>query len=137
MADQAISIAASYLYSGATTAVVEGGEAITQLALVYKDPTTNKYMNAITTSAITANASGIAWSPCPADGNHFVIVKRGGIYPGAAVVLGESFFVSANSGKLAAAGDVANPQFVTQVGVGKTTTRIELDFNATGVQRAV
>lgn len=87
---------------------------------------------AITTTAITAAARGIALNGASA-GQPVKVMTGGTITIGGTVVVGKIYIVSASGGGIAPVTDTATTQFVTILGVGVTAAKITMNINASGV----
>lgn len=122
-----------------TTARIEAGIAGATLACgdqVYKDPADNKWKLASTTSATTANIGGMALTPSTDTAAVAVLAYRDGLVmkPGATVAIGEAYGVSTNDGKIAPTSDWTTNDYMTQIGIGTSTSEITIALNITGVQ---
>jgi hypothetical protein len=81
----------------------------------------------------SAVAVGIALNDA-ADGQPISYLVSGGIDPGATVAVGTVYVVSANAaGGIAPVSDLASTEYVTILGVGVTTSRINVDIKQSGV----
>lgn len=130
MADLSITAANVVKYSNATTRTGTAGAAITAGDVLYLD-TTMKLAQADT--ATKAAAVGIALNDA-ASGQPVVYLVSGGINPGATVAIGTVYVVSDNAaGAIAPVADLASEDYVTILGVGTTTSRIEVNINVSGV----
>lgn len=109
-----------------------GGEAIDIGEVVYYDTSTQKYKlaEAGDTSA-KSQATHIAITKCAADNDYFIGVELGEMVIGATITLGEIYVVSATAGKICPSGDLTTGDYITIIGVPKTTTVLDVAFNAT------
>ena len=139
MADITVTAASVVEYAGAVTEQVTYGTTIAQGKVVYLDATDgNKAKLAINTSAAAAEARGIALTS-GASGQVGMIIRSGtqstpsGLNPGGTVNVGTVYAVSGTAGGIAPIADVAVGRFTTVLGIGTTTSRINVDIQAGGV----
>lgn len=85
-------------------------------------------------SAAAATAVGIALHGA-SRGQPIILMTAGDVTIGGTSVAGESYFVSANPGGIAPAGDTASGWFIGQLGVGISTTKIRVKLNITGISK--
>lgn len=114
---------------------VQVAEAVTQGEPGYFDATTGKYRKTDADAAEdAARAAGIFLTPAAIDG--FALLAESGsvLNLGATLVVGETYVVSANPGKIAPVSDVATGWYVTILGVASSTSLLSLRINATGVE---
>lgn len=107
------------------------GATITAGQVCYID-TSNTAQKAITTSAITAAARGIALNGA-SSGQPLRLMTAGTITIGGTSVVGKIYIVSATAGGVAPVTDTATTQFVTVIGIGVSATKIAININASGV----
>lgn len=132
MADMTVTAANVALVSGSTERVTAGAT-ITAGQVVYKDTTdANKYKLAINTSVAAAAAGGIALNGA-SDDQPLVVQTGGTIAPGGTVTVGEIYVVSGSAGRIAVEADNGSGEYVTVLGVGVSSSRIDLSINASGV----
>ena len=136
MADLTVNPDNVYAFRGATTSLVQAGEVILAGQPVYKH-TDGKYYKADSNVEAKAEAKGIALSnsyiaATTDDDAFFIILKRGGLYPGVAVVKGQTYYVSPDAGGIQPATDVAAADYVTILGVASSTSRIDIDIKISG-----
>jgi len=63
-----------------------------------------------------------------------LVVQTGGtIAPGGTVTVGEIYVVSGSAGRIAVEADNGSGEYVTVLGVGVSSSRIDLSINASGV----
>lgn len=112
---------------------VTGSGAIAIGDMVAPDGT--KYQKASKASQIEAQLSGFAISTCDADGDTFVLLKPGSTLKHTTAVFtkGQTYVLSTN-GKMMDAGDITTGDWVTIVGVAKSTTELEIIGTATGIE---
>ena len=122
--------------TGAVVVTVTAGVTVAAGDVVYSDSTdSNEYKLAINSSAAAAAAKGIAL--CGAgDSQPLIIQTSGEINPGGTVAVGQVYTVSTNAGKIAPVDDTSAAEYMTVLGIGKDTTTIILDINASGVATA-
>jgi len=133
MADITVTPANVAAGEGATTKNVVAGDVVTAGELVYKVSATGLYAKAITTSAVTAAAEGIALNSSEASGQPLTILTAGTITIGGTVVVGEVYTVTATTGGIGPHSERATAEFVSIVGIGITATTINVAINASGI----
>ena len=84
-------------------------------------------------SAANAEASGIALNDA-AIGQPVRYLTQGPITIGGTVAVGKVYAVSGTAGAIAPIEDLANPSYVTVLGIGTTTGVIEVNMQRSGVQ---
>lgn len=114
---------------------VQYGATVTQAQPVYLDSGDGQYKPADADAAATAAAIGIALTP-GVDNDYGLIVTSGLFNPGGTVVVGQVYVVSTNPGGIAPYSDLASGDFVTILGIGATTTLIDVDIQVTGIAKA-
>ena len=87
------------------------------------------------TTATLAACVGIALNNA-ATGQPVAVQSGGTINIGATATVGAPYFLSANSGNICPAGDLANPNYTTYLGIAITANNIQLAIQATGIQHA-
>jgi predicted transcriptional regulator len=127
MADLAVVAASVAAYSDAIVETGTAGETITAGQSVYVDATTNRYKLANAKNAPPkTTVYGIALNDARA-GQPLTVQKVGGINLGVAVTIGGIYVLSGtNSGGIAPVADIAAGWLSAIVGVGVTTTRLQL-----------
>ena len=110
------------------------GESLVAGEPVYLKAADSQYYKAITTDAATAAAVGSTLHAATA-GQPIDVQTRGDLTIDAVAVAGETYYVSSVAGDWAPAGDVANPQFVTKLGIATSTTNINMRIHQSGVAR--
>ena len=112
------------------------GATIVQGDVLYQDGADGLSLKpAITTSASTARAVGIALTGA-SDGQVCVYLESGHINPGGTVAVGEVYCVSDNAGKFAPVADIGAGDYVTVLGIGITTSDIEIAITPSGIAHA-
>ncbi len=130
-----ISVTAANVQIGSSAQTTDGtaGASITAGQLVYLDATDNKYKLADCDLSVTAaTVKGIALHAA-ANGQPLRIQHSGTITIGGTVTVGTIYVASATAGGIAPASDLAQNWRTTIVGVGKTSSTIELRIYASGV----
>ena len=128
MAD--ISVTASAVIA-ASTAPKEsgiGGATITAGQMVALDDVTGKYVLADADGSATIRVPrGMALNGC-SDGQPLTIAKGGDITMNAVLTAGVSYFLSPTPGGIAPRADVLTGDYVTHLGIAKSTTVLALDI---------
>ena len=136
MADVSFTAASIKPGTNAQTQEVMFGATITQGMVVYLDSSDNEYKIAdCTTSATTAAAAGIALTGGAA-GQPGVIITGGNLTTSAHLSLASPVYILSEAGLICPAGDLANDDYVTIIGVATSTTNLKLSLNASGVVAA-
>jgi hypothetical protein len=134
MADLSITAASVVRGANARTVVGDAGEAITAGQAVYKSSSTGKWMKADADSAIAEarSATGIALTGSSL--NQPIVVQTGGeITIGATLVANTSYFLSSAAGGICPLADVGTGEYLQLIGIAKSTTLLDISFQATGV----
>lgn len=114
---------------------VQFGEAVVQGQVVYTEPADGKYYKARATTVALAAARGIVVTPAPLNG-YGLIVTSGNMNLGAALVVGETYVVSATAGLICPIADLVLGNVVTHLGVASSTSIIPVNVSRTGVAKA-
>ena len=129
MADLTQTAASVVAGAAATKITVVAGGTITRGMPVYKDSADDEYKAAQATSTKYA-AEGVALNDAD-DGQPLEIVTKDGSFtPGATLVVGVVYAVSATAGKIAPVADLVSTDYTTVLGVAKTTSVMKLDCQA-------
>ncbi len=109
------------------------GATITAGQVVYRDPTTRKFLLADANSVTAAARSpeGIALNGASLN-QPLVVQTAGDINPGAAVTVGATYYLSDTPGGIAPVADLASGEFVTVLGVGTAANNIKLGILVSG-----
>lgn len=133
MADLTITAANVGVSDGNTrTQIVQVGEAVTHMQSVYLDSSTNKYMLADADAAGEDGASGVTITSAPLDG-YAMIATRGKVKAGATITVGKIYVLSDTPGGIKPVDDLATGDKVTILGVGVSSTEIDINIIASGV----
>ena len=132
MADLTVTPANVLPYSGARIQTGRAGETITAGQALYLKDADGKLYKADDTAAAKAAAVGIALNGGAA-GQPISYLEAGGLNPGATVGVGVVYGVTDNPGGIGAISERAVGDYITILGVGVTTSRIDLAINASGV----
>ncbi len=124
----------SRVTSGTAGATITGGD-----ALYIDSSASNKLKLASTASSTTAACVGIALHAA-SDTQPLAYITSGEVDMGVAMVKGEVYVLSDTGGGIAPATDNGNGDYVTVVGIGKTTTvgagLLEVQILASGIAHA-
>jgi hypothetical protein len=100
--------------------------------LVYS---TDKYVLAdANASSALAAAEGIAFNPSVNNGNVVMIVGGSIILVGATLTVGKTYVVSDTAGGIMPIDDLSSGDYSTILGTASTTTQLDLNIRASGVQ---
>ncbi len=137
MADIAVTAGSVVSATTAKRKQVTAGAAITAGQVVALDPTTGTYKLCDCNSATAAlrKPAGIALNPAAA-GQPLTIHTRGKITIGAVVAVGVAYFVSGTGGGIRPAADNITGDYVSLVGIGISTTQIDVQFHESGAAMA-
>lgn len=119
-------------YTGANVSRANAGATITAGQAIYLDSADNKLKLTDANAAATATCVGVSLNGGAVD-QPIVYIVSGGLNPGVAVTVGESYAVSENAGGICPIADVGAGEYVSVIGVATTTSRIEVGLNNTGV----
>lgn len=134
MADITVTAANVKLISNSRTKTVQFGETITAGQSLYLKAADGKYWRGDADALDTAAFTGIALSNGGANSYGSMADKADTeIDIGGTVTVGQIYVVSVNSGGIAPYSDLATGDYVSVIGVGKTTTNILLYPAASGV----
>lgn len=137
MAD--LSITAANVAAASTARKLTGtaGATITAGQVLTLDPATNTYKLCDCNSATAAlrKPAGIALHASLA-GQPITMLTRGLITIGATVAIGVSYYVSGTGGGVRPAADNTTGDYVSLVGIGKSTTQVEVRFVESGAAMA-
>ena len=137
MADLVQTVANVNSYSGASTSLVQAGEAITPGVPCYKKASDSKYYQTdANLGAEESGAAGIALSYAPAADDYFVLQTAGDIDLGGTLTVGETYYVSATKGKIAPAADVAAGWFPVVLGIASTAAKMTMGIQKGTVAHA-
>jgi fructose-specific component phosphotransferase system IIB-like protein len=132
-------ITAANVLPGSSAVIKEGtaGAAITAGQVVYADSATNTYKLADCNSATAAVRSpkGIALHAA-ASGQPIAILTSGLITIGATVAVGVPYFLSGTAGGIRPLADNVTGDYVTYLGIGKSTTQIDVKIHESGAAMA-
>jgi hypothetical protein len=134
MADLTITAASVIAGNGAKTDRGIAGATITAGQVVYLDATDNKYKLADNDSATAAvrSPAGIALHAALA-GQPLVVLVSGLITIGATVAAGDVYCLSSTPGAICPSADIAAGDYNTIVGIGTSTTVLDVRFHEAGV----
>lgn len=137
MADLTITAANVLAGSGAATEVGTAGATVTAGQVVYLDTSGPSFKLADCNSATAAvrQPYGIALHAA-GSGQPLVILKSGPITIGATVAVGVTYFLSGTAGGIRPAADNTTGDYVSIVGIGTSTTVIDVKFHQSGAAMA-
>lgn len=134
MAD--LSITAANVVAGANARVTHGiaGVAITAGQAVFLDQTTGKWALADTDSATAAvrAAHGIALNGAALN-QPIAVITEGDVTIGAAILAGVAYYLSGTAGGICPVADVAAGDYPLILGMGKSTTVLNVNIVYSGV----
>ena len=134
MADLTITAASVIAGSTATKETGTAGASITAGQVVYKDASdSGKFKLADNDSATAAARTvyGIALHAA-SSGQPLTVLKSGPITIGATTAVGTVYMLSSTAGGIAPVADAGSGDYVTVLGVGTSTTVIEVNIQAAG-----
>lgn len=113
------------------------GEALSEGMPVYKASDQKWYKAIASDTSVKAGEYSIRITATPsAPDGKVVLQKEGDIELGATLTVGETYVVSATSGKICPIGDLVSTNYVTYLGIATTTAKLTLDLKYTGAQVA-
>jgi hypothetical protein len=133
MADLTITAASVLAGSGAKKVNGTAGATITAGQAVYLDSADNEYKLADNDSATAAvrTVAGIALH-ASLDGQPLTILSQGPITIGATTAVGEVYCLSSTAGGICPVADIAAGDYNTIIGIGTSTTVIDVKLHAAG-----
>jgi hypothetical protein len=131
MADLTITPANVLALGGARKESGIAGETIVAGKTLYQD-TSGKLRLADDTSAAKAAAVGVALNGGGAN-QPITYIREGGLNPGGTVAVGTVYGITDTAGGIGAISERAAADFVTVLGIGITSSRINLAIQASGV----
>lgn len=133
MADLTITSSSVVAGSGAKKVTGTAGASVTAGQVVYLDSTANTYKLADNDSATAAvrSPAGIALHAA-ASGQPLTILSKGPITIGATTAVGTVYCLSSTAGGIAPVADMASGDYVTILGVGTSTTEIDVLIHEAG-----
>lgn len=137
MSDLSITAANVVAGGGARLAHGTAGATITAGQVVYRDPTTGKYMLADNDSATAAaiDAAGIALNGA-ADKQPLAVATRGPVTIGATLTAGTDYWLSSTAGGICPRADLGAGDTAVLIGVATSTSVLEVDIRNSGAELA-
>jgi hypothetical protein len=134
MADLVITAANVVAGAGAKTLHGIAGATVTAGQVVYRDPTTRKFLLADADSGTAAarEPAGIALNGASLN-QPLTIITEGDINLGATLTVGATYYLSGTAGGIAPAADVSTGEFVTVLGVASATNNLDMKMIVSGV----
>ena len=133
MAD--LTITAANVRAGSGAKIVNGtaGASVTAGQVVYLDSSDNEYKLADNDSATAAvrSVAGIALH-ASGDGQPLAVLTKGPITIGATTAVGTVYCLSSTAGGICPSADIASGDYNTVIGIGASTTVIEVQLLAAG-----
>jgi hypothetical protein len=134
-----LTITATSVVAGSGAAITEGtaGVAVTAGQVLYLDSATNTYKLADCNSATAAvrSPAGIALNGAAAN-QPVGVLTRGPITIGATVAVGVPYFLSGTPGGIRPLADNVTGDYVTILGIGTSTTVIDVKIHESGAAMA-
>lgn len=137
MADLTITAASVAAGSGAKKTTGTAGASVTAGQVVYLDSTTSTYKLADNDSATAAvrSPAGIALHAA-ASGQPLTVLTSGPITIGATTAIGVVYCLSSTAGGICPSADIATGDYNTIVGIGTSTSVIDVKFHEAGAAMA-
>lgn len=134
MADLSVTAANCVPGSNSKQEVGTAGETIAAGKTVYKAAATNKWMLADSNSATVEarTPTGIALTGSSLN-QPIVVHLSGDLTLGATLAANTPYFQSDTAGGICPIADVGTGEYLTQIGVARTTAILQVDFQSTGV----
>jgi hypothetical protein len=118
------------------TAPVKYGATISAGQSVYLDSADKKFKLADCNASVTTAAiRGIAVTPGVDGGYGYVATGGSVILVGTTMAVGEVYYVGGTAGSIIPHGDLTTNDYVSRIGTAASTTQLDLDLKATGIQR--
>jgi hypothetical protein len=131
-----LSVTAASVLKGSNATIEHGisGETIAQGKQLYKSSSTGKWMLADSNSATVEARTPTATALCGASLDQPITVqKRGDITIGATLVANTAYYMSDTPGGICPLADVGTGEYMTLIGIAKSTTVLTLAYESTGV----
>lgn len=131
-----ISITAANVVAGEGSTVEHGaaGVAITAGQIVYRDPTTKKYLLADSNSATVAARTPRGFALNGAAANQPLgVLTAGPITVGGTLTAGVAYYLSDTAGGLCPVADVGSGEYSSIMGIATSTTVLNVDIQSSGV----
>jgi len=120
--------------------VVQAGETITNGEAVYRSTDSLYYLADNNTSTVTAEAVGVAVTEADAAEDYFVLLTVGTVMlTSTTLAVGTTYCLGSTPGSIETYAEVTSggsTDYVTVLGVGVSTSELELAVNATGAFKA-
>lgn len=113
---------------------VQVGEAVTQGQPGYRGASNKWFQTDANLSVAAAAAEGIFMTPAATDG-YAIVAVGGDVNLGATLTVGETYAVSRTKGKICPIGDLTTGDYVTHLGVAKSTSLLPLNPQPSGVPK--
>lgn len=121
--------------TGLQTEIGTAGATITRGQVVYKDASdANKFKLVDNDAEGTSSVYGISLSDV-ATGQTMVVMTAGTLNPGATVTVGTVYTSSSTAGGIAPVSDGAQGDYVSIIGVGLTSSTMQIKINNSGVAK--
>lgn len=134
MADLSITAANVVAAAGATTAQGTAGATITAGQAVYADAADSNKLKLADANASVTTAGGVGIALHGAsNGQPLTYITGGDLNPGATVVVGQTYILSATPGGIAPIPDIASGWFLTHLGYGTTASNIKVEVKPRSV----
>lgn len=136
MADLTITAANVVAQDGATTVQVTAGGTVARGNPVYLDSADSNQAKAGRANAATTDeVYGIALNDA-ADEQPLVVITSGDLSLGAILTVGETYVLSAAAaGGIAPISDLTTGNYVTVLGIARTTSILQLSINSSGIAK--
>ena len=120
--------------SGAQVQSYEVGAAVSHGQVIYYDTANSDHRLADADALGTAKATAISITAASADGDFVIAIKRGPLVLGAILTKGTEYYLGTTAGTIVPKGDLTTGDFVTRLGIATSTSVLEVDIDATGVE---
>lgn len=113
---------------------VQVGESVTQGQPGYRGASNKWFQTDANLSAAAAAAEGIFMTPAATDG-YAIVAVGGDVNLGATLAVGETYAVSRTKGRICPIADLTTGDYVTHLGVAKSTSLMPLNPQPSGVPK--
>lgn len=129
-----LSITAANVVPAANAILIDGiaGATIAAGQLCYKDSTNQYQLSDANGAAALRTVDGIAVNSA-SSGQPIKLQTGGDLNPGATVVVGKPYVLSATAGGIAPVTDLATGHYVSTIGIGTTASNISVKIHNSGV----
>lgn len=118
----------------ANTDIITVGQATNHGVVLYVDTATDSLYKPADADAVdTAKANAISLTSATGTGLPVLVLRNGDLYLGAILTQGVEYYLGTTPGTIVLKSDLASGDYVTRIGIARTTSILEVDIDATGI----